>query len=56
MAQISEEHIVIKVSQLVRDGHTAEHKLTEEIAASLEAVLSELVGPDCVVEVASAQE
>lgn len=56
MAQISEEHIVIKISQLVKDGHTAEHKLTEEIAASLEAVVSELAGSDCVVEVVSAQE
>lgn len=52
MAQISEEHIIIKVSQLVRDGESAESKLSTDIVESLEQVVSELVGSGCVVEVA----
>ncbi len=52
MAQISEEHVVIKVSQLVRDGDTAQTKLSADIVESLEQVVSELVGDGCVVELA----
>lgn len=52
MAQISEEHIVIKVSQLVRDGESGKSKLSDDVVDSLEQVVSELVGDGCVVEVA----
>lgn len=51
MAQISEEHVVIKISQLVRDGESANTKLSDEIVDSLEQVVSELVGDGCVVEI-----
>lgn len=53
MAHISEEHVTIKVSQLIRDGGDAQPRLTDEIVSSLEAVVAELVGDGCVVEVAS---
>lgn len=56
MAQISAEHIVIKVSQLVRDGEAAQQRLNDEVTTSLEAVVAELVGDGCVVEVATAEE
>lgn len=56
MAQISEEHIIIKVSQLIRDGDSASHLLTDEVIASLEAVAAELVGDGCVVEVATLED
>lgn len=56
MAQIQEEHVVIKVSQLVRDGAPAEPRINEEITQSLEAVVTELVGDGCVVEVAALEE
>lgn len=55
MAQISEEHIVIKVSQLIRDDEAAERRLNNDVASSLEAVVAELVGEGCVVEVVAAE-
>lgn len=56
MAQIVEEHVVIKVSQLARDGETAQQRVTAEVADSLVAVVEELVGSGCVVEVATDSE
>jgi hypothetical protein len=51
MAKISEQHIVIKVSRLLKDSES-EHKIVDgELLASLEAVASELLGHQCVVEV-----
>lgn len=51
MAKIVEEALVIKVSQLVKDGTAAEERLTDEICATLEQVVAEVVGDGCVVEV-----
>ena len=51
MAKISEEHIVVKVSQLVKDDESAASKVTDEIKETIETVVAELVGDDCVIEV-----
>lgn len=51
MAKIVEEIVVVKVSRLVKDDAVAEKKLTNDVAESLEAVVTELVGTGCVVEV-----
>jgi hypothetical protein len=51
MANIVEENLVVKVSQLVKDSGTAAPKFTPEIVEALEQVVSELVGGGCVVEV-----
>jgi hypothetical protein len=55
MAKIHEELIVIKLSKLVKDSnHLAPGALaTADVAASLEAVVQELVGSDVIVEVAA---
>jgi hypothetical protein len=51
MAKIAEELVVVKVSQLVKDSSNPQGKITPEFVDSLEAVISELLGADCVVEV-----
>jgi len=51
MANIVEENLVVKVSQLVKDSGNAPTKLTQEVVEALEQVVSELVGGGCVVEV-----
>lgn len=54
MAKIHEEIIVVKISKLVKDGHSAE--ITgEEITATIEAVVQEMVGDGIVVEVTKEQ-
>lgn len=55
MAKIAEEHLVIRISQLVKDGTEAVSRLDAETIASLEAVVSELAGDGCVVEVEAHQ-
>lgn len=56
MAKIVEEIVVVKVSRLIKDNAVAEKKLTNEVAESLEAIVTELVGTDCVVEVVAGEE
>lgn len=51
MAKIAEEVLVVKVSQLVKNDEKPNSKLTEEVVEGLEAVVAELVGDGCVVEV-----
>ena len=55
MAKIHEEIIVIKLSKLVKDTQHVEagSVANSDIAASLEAVVQELVGYDVIVEVAT---
>lgn len=53
MAKIVEELLVIKVSQLVKDGEEAAEKLTDEVAITVEQVVAEMVGKGCVVEAVS---
>jgi hypothetical protein len=53
MAKIVEELMVIKVSQIVKDGESAAEVLTGDIAATVEQVIAEIVGSGCVVEVVS---
>lgn len=51
MAKIVEELLVIKVSQIAKDDGSAAEKLTDEICATVEQVVAEMVGAGCVVEV-----
>ena len=51
MAKIQEEIIVIKFSQLVKDGIESAPKVTEDVTAALTQVAEELVGPGVIVEI-----
>lgn len=52
MAKLHEEILVIKLSTLVRDGVDSNPKLlTNEVTQSLEEVVEQLVGQNCLVEV-----
>jgi len=51
MAKLSEDVVVIKVSQLLRDNDPDAPILTEELVAQLQEVLEQLV-PGSLVEVA----
>ena len=51
MAKINESVIVIKVSELVRDGAQANPPLSEEVMAQLEEVIQQLAGPSALVEI-----
>lgn len=53
MAKIVEEILVIKVSQIAKDDGSVGEKLTDEVAATIEQVVAEMVGTGCVVEVVS---
>jgi len=51
MAKLFEESITIKVSQLVADKQTADTKLDSDTVDQLVAVIQELAGDKCLVEV-----
>jgi hypothetical protein len=51
MAKIHEEIIVIKFSQLVKDGTESAPRVTEDVTAALAQVAEELVGAGTVVEI-----
>ena len=51
MAKIQEEVLVIKVSKLLKDSDTESTVLTEDVTASLEAVVAELAGAGALVEI-----
>jgi hypothetical protein len=55
MAKIHEEIIVIKLSKLIKDSQQVAQGTiaNSDIAASLEAVVQELVGSEVIVEVAT---
>jgi len=52
MASIHEEHIVIRLSSIVKDIQTANNSVVnDELLASIEAIVQELVPTGIVVEV-----
>ncbi len=51
MAKIQEEILVIKVSKLLRDSDAEHTVLTDDVTASLEAVVAELAGAGALVEI-----
>lgn len=51
MAKIHEELVVVKLSKLYKDSNSTNDILNEEIVASLEAIVQEVVGNDVVVEI-----
>jgi len=51
MAKIHEEIIIIKFSQLVKDGTESVPRVTEDVTAALVQVAEELVGAGVVVEI-----
>ena len=55
MAKIQEEMLIIKFSQITREGAAAESRVTEDLITALTQVAEELVGPGVIVEIESAQ-
>ena len=51
MAKIQEEVVVIRVSQLVKEGAESAPRVTEDVAQALVQVAEELVGGGAVVEI-----
>jgi hypothetical protein len=51
MAQIIEENIIIKISQIAKDGIKAQTVVSDELLSTLESVTQELLGNSAVVEV-----
>ena len=51
MAKIQEEVIIIRVSQLVKEGTESSPRVTEDVAQALVQVAEELVGAGAVVEI-----
>lgn len=51
MAKLVEEHVVLSISRLAKDGDKLDSVVTEEITSTLEQVAQELVGDGAVVEV-----
>ena len=54
MAKLQEDVLVIKISKLVKDSDEAGTALSEDLIASLEAVVSELSGAGALVEIQQA--
>lgn len=50
MAKINEQKIVIKLSQLVRDGDGDKEILTDEMLAALIEALQEMAGSNTLIE------
>lgn len=55
MAKIHEEHLVIKLSKLVRTTNEVDTIISEEILTTVIKVLEELAGDSVIVEVESTQ-
>lgn len=51
MAKLQEDVLVIKISKLVKDSDSVSTALSEDLVASLEAVVAELVGDGALVEI-----
>lgn len=54
MAKLQEDTLVIKISKLVKDSDELGTNLSEDLVASLEAVVQELAGAGTLVEIAVA--
>lgn len=55
MAKIHEEILIIKLSQITREGVQVESRVTEDLIAALTQVTEELAGQGVIVEIESAQ-
>jgi hypothetical protein len=51
MAKIVEDHVVISISRIAKEGDKLPKVVTKEVAETLEQVAQELVGDGAVVEV-----
>lgn len=56
MAKIVEDVVLVKFSRLVKDGATDSRLVSDEITATIEQVVQELVGDSVVVEIVRAVE
>ena len=56
MAKIATKHVVIKASKLVRDSAEEAVVLSDEVLASIEAVIQELAGEDIIIEIETLEE
>lgn len=55
MAKIKEEILIIRVSTITKNGEEGASLLSDEISATIEQVVSELIGDSAVVEVETAE-
>jgi len=51
MAQLNEDMVVIKVSELLKDNDERRKIMNPEIVSTIEAAVQELVGPGKLVEI-----
>jgi uncharacterized protein YccT (UPF0319 family) len=51
MAQLNEDMVVIKVSELLKDSDERRKIMNPEIVSTIEAAVQELVGPGKLVEI-----
>ena len=54
MAQIVSDAVVIEISRIAKDGEQLDSVVSEEVVATLEQVVQQLVGDGAVVEVKTA--
>lgn len=55
MAKIKEEILIIRVSTITKNGEEKPNLLNDEIGATIEQVVAELIGDAAVVEVEAAE-
>ncbi len=55
MAKINEDHVVIKISELLKDSDEGRKLVSPEVIASLQEVIKELVGGNVLIEIENGQ-
>ncbi|MDA9993228.1 hypothetical protein N9E09_01035 [bacterium] len=56
MANIKEEILIIRVSQLSKSGEDKANLINDEVSQTIEQVVAELIGSAAIVEVDTAEE
>tara|TARA_B100000965_G_scaffold108490_1_gene89676 strand:+ start:4461 stop:4628 length:168 start_codon:yes stop_codon:yes gene_type:complete len=55
MAKINEDHVVIKISELLKDSDEGRKLVGPEVIAQLQEVIKELVGGNVLIEIENGQ-
>ncbi len=55
MAKINEDHVVIKISELLKDSDEGRKLVGPEVIAQLKEVIKELVGGNVLIEIENGQ-
>ena len=55
MAKINEDHVVIKISELLKDSDESRKLVSPEVIAQLQEVIKELVGGNVLIEIENGQ-